>query len=217
MPVFRLEEDDISFPDPQYANEEGLLAVGGDLSLERLLLAYSYGIFPWYEPSGPILWWCPRRRFVIFPGQVHVSKSMKKFMRKHEFEMVINRDFLDTMKHCRAKREFTEEGTWISDEIEEAYVALHEYGCACSVEVFQDGELAGGFYGVHIGKSFIGESMFSEKENGSKVALILFSEYLLKLGFTMIDCQLHTEHLERMGGRYISYDDYMKLIKKGLQ
>lgn len=215
MPVFQLDENEISFPDPKYGREDGLLAVGGDLCEERLLLAYSHGIFPWFSPEDPILWWCPMERFVIFPKEIHISRSMKKYMKKHSIQIQINRDFKDTIKRCRLKREFTEEGTWITDEMETAYYHLHKLGYACSVEAYVDGELAGGLYGVHMGKSFIGESMFSEMENGSKVALILFAHYLEQQEFTMIDCQLHTDHLESMGGRYISYEEYMKLLQKG--
>lgn len=215
MPLYRLNEKEISFPDPRNACENGLLAVGGDLSVDRLLLAYTYGIFPWYEPGEEILWWCPGERFVIFPGEIHVSHSMKKYMKKHELQIVLNRNFADTMHRCRLKREF-EEGTWISDEMEEAYRRLHEAGYAVSVEAVEDGELAGGFYGVCIGRCFFGESMFSEKENGSKTALILFARLLEQREFLFIDCQFHTEHLESMGGRYISWEEYDAMLQEGI-
>lgn len=214
MPVFRLNEKEISFPNPAYACEDGLLAVGGDLSVERLLLAYSHGIFPWYNPGEEIMWWCPKERFVIFPKEIHVSHSMKKYMKKHELQMILNRDFSDTMHRCRIKREF-EEGTWISDEMEAAYYRLCEKGYAVSVEVLEDGALAGGLYGVCIGRCFFGESMFSEKENGSKTALIAFAQLLEQKGFLFIDCQFHTEHLESMGGRYISWEEYDGMLQEG--
>lgn len=214
MPVYRLDEKEISFPNPILARSDGLLALGGDLSVERLLLAYTYGIFPWYSPGEEILWWCPKERFVIFPKEIHISRSMKKYMKKHELQILLNRDFADTMHRCRMKRE-SEEGTWISDEMEEAYRRLHEAGYAISVEVTEDGELAGGFYGVSIGRCFFGESMFSEKENGSKTALIAFAGVLEQKGFLFIDCQFHTEHLESMGGRYISWEEYDKMLKEG--
>lgn len=214
MPVFQLSREEISFPKPTLARADGLLAVGGDLSVERLLLAYTHGIFPWYNPGEEILWWCPKERFVIFPKDIHISHSMRKYMRKHEFEVVLNRDFADTMHRCRIKREF-HEGTWISDEMEEAYQRLHQKGFAVSVEVFEDGALAGGFYGVSIGKCFFGESMFSEKENGSKTALIAFAQFLEQNGFLFIDCQFHTEHLESMGGRYISWEEYDRMLEEG--
>lgn len=216
MPVFRLDKDKVEFPHPTLARQDGLLAVGGDLSVARLLLAYSHGIFPWYNPGEEILWWCPRERFVIFPGEIHISHSMKKYMKKHMFRVVINRDFADTMHRCRMKREF-DEGTWISDEMEEAYLRLHKEGYAVSVEVYEDESLAGGLYGVSIGRCFFGESMFSDKENGSKTALIAFAQFLEQQEFLFIDCQFHTEHLERMGGRYISWEAYDRMLQEGLR
>ena len=214
MPVYRLNENEISFPNPTLARSDGLLAVGGDLSVERLLLAYTHGIFPWYNPGEEILWWCPKKRFVIFPGEIHISHSMKKYLKKHELQIVLNRDFADTMHRCRIKREF-DGGTWISDEMEVAYHRLHEAGYAISVEVMEDGGLAGGFYGVVIGTCFFGESMFSERENGSKTALIAFARFLERKGFLFIDCQFHTNHLESMGGRYISWEEYDWMLQVG--
>ena len=214
MPVYRLNEKEIYFPSPAYARPDGLLAVGGDLCMERLLLAYTHGIFPWYNPGEEILWWCPRERFVIFPKEVHVSRSMKKYMKKHELKVMLNRDFADTMHRCRVKREF-EEGTWISDEMEEAYFRLHQAGYAISVEVLEDGVLAGGLYGVSVGRCFFGESMFSERENGSKTALIAFARFLVQNRFLFIDCQFHTEHLESMDGRYISFEEYDRMLAEG--
>ena len=214
MFIHRLSEDKIYFPKPTSARWDGLLAIGGDLSVERLLYAYTHGIFPWYNPGEEILWWCPMKRFVIFPKEIHVSRSMKKYRNKHELRLMKNRDFADTMHRCRLKRELNE-GTWISDEMEEAYYRLHKAGYAVSVEIWEDGELAGGFYGVSIGKCFFGESMFSEKENGSKAALISYAHILEQENFLFIDCQFHTEHLESMGGRYISWEHYNKLLKRG--
>lgn len=214
MPVYRLNENEISFPNPTLARPDGLLAIGGDLSVERLLLAYAHGIFPWYNPGEEILWWCPKERFVIFPGEIHVSHSMKKYLKKHELQIMLNRDFADTMHRCRVKREF-EGGTWISDEMEDAYKRLHDAGYAVSVEVMEDGALAGGFYGVVIGVCFFGESMFSERENGSKTALIAFARFLEQKGFLFIDCQFHTKHLESMGGRYISWEEYDRMLQEG--
>ena len=216
MPVYRLNENEISFPDPRLAREDGLLAIGGDLSVERLFLAYTHGIFPWFNPGEEILWWCPHERYLIFPSNIHISKSMKKYIRKHRLRIVANRDFQDTMHHCRIKREF-EEGTWITDEMEEAYLELHREGYAVSVEVYEEGELAGGLYGVAIGKCFFGESMFSEKKNGSKVALIAFARFLEQKGFLFIDCQFHTDHLEHMGGQYVSWETFEHLLQEGLQ
>ena len=214
MPVFRLSEGEVSFPNQCYARSDGLLAIGGDLSVERLLLAYTHGIFPWYNPGEEILWWCPKDRFVIFPEEIHISRSMGKYLARHEFELSLNRDFADTMHRCRIKREF-EEGTWISDEMEAAYHKLWDEGYAVSVEVSEDGVLAGGLYGVCIGKWFFGESMFSEKENGSKAALIGFAKLLEQKGYLFIDCQFHTQHLEHMGGRYISWKEYDGMLREG--
>ena len=214
MPVYRLNEGEITFPNPMYARRDGLLAVGGDLSVERLLLAYTHGIFPWYDPGEEILWWCPRERFVIFPEEIHISHSMRKYWKKHKLRLVLNRDFADTMHRCRMKREF-KEGTWISDEMEAAYCRLFQAGYAVSVEVSEDGELAGGLYGVSIGRCFFGESMFSERENGSKAALIAFARLLQRSRFLFMDCQFYTEHLESMGGRYISWEEYDRMLEEG--
>lgn len=211
--VFRLSEKDIRFPLPRLAEKDGLLAVGGDLCVERLLLAYCNGIFPWFNPGEEILWWCPNERYLIFPERIHVSRSMKKYLNRHTITIRLNRDFQDTMHRCRVKRE--EEGTWIGDEMENAYFALHQKGFALSLEAYEDGILAGGLYGVSIGTCFFGESMFSEKENGSKTALIALANILKQQGFLFIDCQFYTEHLESMGGQYVSWDEYETLLKKG--
>ena len=215
MPVFQLDENEISFPDPMYAEENGLLAVGGDLSVDRLILAYSNGIFPWYEGDEPILWWCPHERFIIRPSEIHVSRSLKKYIKKHEISFKVDRDFADTMHRCRIKREFNE-GTWITDAMEEAYYELWKKDLALSLEAYVDGELAGGLYGVCMRKCFFGESMFSDMENGSKLALIMLARLLERNRFVMIDCQFYTEHLESMGGKRISWDEFRKLLDEGL-
>lgn len=206
---------ELIFPEPSLAEEDGLLAIGGDLSVERLVLAYCHGIFPWFNEGQPILWWSPHRRYIIRPGNIHVSRSMKKFLKKHKVNMMINRDFEFTIHRCRTKREFNE-GTWISDAMEEAYIRMYEAGYALSVEAVFDGVVAGGLYGVCLGRCFFGESMFTDIENGSKAALILFSEFLSENNFVMIDCQFHTDHLETMGGEYISRSEYNELLKIGL-
>ncbi len=211
MPVFKLDKNEISFPDPTLAEPDGLLAIGGDLCAERLLLAYSHGIFPWYEEGQPYMWWCPKDRFIIRPSNIHISHSLAKYIKKHDIHAVINRDFSDTMHRCRMKRENTE-GTWITDDMEKAYVALNKRGYAMAVESCVDGVISGGLYGVVIGNNFFGESMYSDRENGSKLALVLLAHALKKADFGMIDCQFHTDFLESMGGEYISYDEYMKII-----
>lgn len=215
MPVYSLDRNEISFPHPTLARRDGLLAVGGDLSVERLLLAYTHGIFPWFEPDEEILWWCPKDRFVIFPHEIHISRSMQKYAKKHQLKTVLNRDFADTMHRCRIKREFAK-GTWISDEMEAAYLRLHENGYAVSLEIFEDGTLAGGLYGVSIGRCFFGESMFSERKNGSKTALIALAHILSENQFLFIDCQFYTEHLESMGGRFISWETYDQMLSEGV-
>ena len=211
MAVYLLDED-IWFPPPAGAEEDGLLAVGGDLSAQRLLLAYSNGIFPWFHEDTEILWWCPKKRFVIFPKEIQISRSMKKFMKKTNLTVTMNRDFDGVIESCRRLRE-EKEGTWITDGMENAYKALHELGYAASVEVYDGEHLVGGLYGVVIGRCFFGESMFSLVPNASKLALICLAKRLQELGFYFIDCQFHTEHLERMGGRYISYEEYMQYME----
>ena len=215
MAVYQLDEDEIYFPRPELADDDGLLAIGGDLSVERLLLAYTNGIFPWYNADQPIMWWCPHERFIIIPDKIHVSHSLRKFIKKHKIDVMYNRDFADTMHRCRLKREFAE-GTWIHDDMENAYGALYDKGYAMSVEAYTDGELAGGLYGVVIGRCFYGESMFSDKVNGSKLALVGLANLLVDNDFVFIDCQFHTDHLESMGGERISYREYMELVNKGM-
>ncbi len=215
MPIFRIDEDKIVFPNPQLAEDDGLLAIGGDLCMDRLLLAYSNGIFPWYNEGDPVLWWAPKERFIIRPAEIHISHSMRKFFRKHEIWIELNRDFADTMHRCRLKRE-DKEGTWITDDMEKAYKVLADNGFAISVESYVDGNLAGGLYGVSLGRCFFGESMFSDVENGSKIALILFSRVLADNNYVMIDCQFETEHLKSMGGVSISFDEYRRLLDEGL-
>ena len=215
MPVYHLNDNEISFPLPTLAEDSGLLAIGGDLSLDRLLLAYSNGIFPWYNEGDPIQWWCPKERYIIRPSEIHISHSMKKFMKKHEIGFEVNRDFADTMHRCRIKREFNE-GTWITDDMEKAYKMLNDNNLALSLDSYIDGELAGGLYGVSLGRCFFGESMFTEIENGSKLALIMLAKLLEDNDYLMIDCQFHTDHLESMGGTYISYAEYKRLLAIGL-
>ena len=214
MPIYRLSTELIAFPDPEEAEPDGLLAIGGDLSVDRLLLAYENGIFPWYDEGDPILWWSPAERYIIKPSDIHISHSMRKFLKHHETYIEMNKDFAKIMHRCRQKRE--EEGTWITDEMEEAYFQLHKAGFAISVEAFIDGKSAGGLYGVLVGKVFCGESMYTDIENGSKVALILFADYLNQQGYTLIDCQFHTAHLESMGGQFISRKEYREIVANGL-
>lgn len=214
MPVYRLNEE-IIFPKPELSEDDGLLAVGGDLSVERLVLAYANGIFPWYSDDEPILWWCPKPRFIIRPDKINVSKSMSKVLKKGEFKVTFDKDFKNIINNCKVLRE-NKEGTWINNEMKSAYIDLFNYGFASSVEVYKDDELVGGLYGVKLGKCFFGESMFSKVSNGSKVALISLAEKLKEDGFLFIDCQMHTNHLESMGGEYISWDDFKELLIEGV-
>lgn len=210
--IFKLGKK-LEFPDPHYGDEDGLIAVGGDLSIDRLLLAYSNGIFPWYSfRDTPILWYCPLQRFVIFPNEVHISHSMRTLINKQEYEMSIGQDFEGVIRHCSELR-IKEEGAWLGEEMIQAYTALHEQGFATSVEVWKGEELVGGLYGVILGRCFFGESMFSLVPSASKLALIFLAQTLEQNGGVMIDCQFETPHLKTMGGRYIPYEEYMKYVK----
>jgi leucyl/phenylalanyl-tRNA--protein transferase len=208
--IFRLDER-ILFPDPSFAEEDGLLAVGGDLSVERLLLAYRSGIFPWYNDDTPILWYSPHERFVLYPEELRISKSMRKILRLDIFKVTVNNCFDRVITACSAVAREGQDGTWITDDMKAAYLQLHHKGYAHSVEVWQQGNLVGGLYGVPVGGVFCGESMFSLVSNASKTALI----YLCHTGlYQLIDCQVYTEHLESMGARMISRDEYMGHIAR---
>ena len=210
--VYQLD-DDLWFPDPRLADEDGCLAVGGDLSIDRLLLAYQHGIFPWFsfrDNEEPV-WYCPHERFVIFPDEIHISHSMRTLLNKKKYTFTLNEDFEGVIHNC-SKLRYEEEGAWLGEDIIKAYTELHRQGFAASVEVWEEERLVGGLYGVNIGSAFFGESMFSLVTSGSKLALIHLAKTMQELNGSIIDCQLKTAHLESMGGRYISYDEYMKLI-----
>ncbi|MCH2043093.1 MAG: leucyl/phenylalanyl-tRNA--protein transferase [Saprospiraceae bacterium] len=202
------------FPHPQYADAEGLLAIGGDLSLSRLLLAYENGIFPWFNEGDPILWWSPDPRFILYPSSVKVSKSMKRIVRKRYFEIRYDTAFIQVLDACASIPRRGQEGTWLIEEMKEAYIELHENGLAHSVEAWLDGELVGGLYGVSLGRCFFGESMFAKVSNASKACLIDLGQQLAQLDFLLIDCQIHTTHLERMGGEYMDRDDFLAILEK---
>ncbi|HEV3413606.1 MAG TPA: leucyl/phenylalanyl-tRNA--protein transferase [Puia sp.] len=201
------------FPPQELAESDGLLAVGGDLSSERLLLAYRQGIFPWYE-GHHILWWCPNPRFVLFPKELKESKSMKQLIRRQTFEFRIDTDFSQVISRCKAIARRGQESTWITDEVREAYIALHRSGYAHSAEVWEGSTLMGGLYGIRMGKVFFGESMFSAVSNASKYAFILYVQQLQREGVELIDCQVYTEHLESMGARMIPRPDFLGLLEK---
>ena len=213
--VWQLNDDPRLFPDPHQGEPDGLLAVGGDLSVERLLVAYSNGIFPWYgfRESPEIMWWCPMKRFVIFPSEIHVSHSMRQLIRSRRYTVSVNSDFKGVIEQCSlVNRRNEQPGAWLGDEMKEAYMRLHDLGYATSIEVRDaDSCLVGGLYGVIIGRNFIGESMFSLVPSASKLALISLARALEPHG-GIIDCQFETAHLKSMGGRHIPYDEYMEYL-----
>ena len=215
MPVYRLSQD-LVFPSPHLASHEGLLAVGGDLSEKRLLLAYSLGIFPWYSGGEPILWWSPEPRLVLYPDELKVSRSLNKVIKKAVFKVTMDRAFEQVISECARVRLENQEGTWIVDDMVSAYCRLHSIGFAHSVEVWRDDRLVGGLYGVSLGKGFFGESMFSRATNASKVALVALVNYLKALDFSLIDCQITTAHLKRFGAREISRTRYLDELNKAL-
>lgn len=221
MTVWRLNDKEISFPDPHLGEPGGLLAVGGDLSAERLLLAYSHGIFPWYgfKENRYIKWYCPMDRFVIFPGKIHVSHSMHTLINKGEYRATFNWDFSAVIRGCsRADGRYYKKGAWLGDDMIRAYESLHSLGFAASVEVWDSkGFLAGGLYGVKIGRCFFGESMFSLQPSASKFALIYLARLMENNGDDMIDCQFETPYLKSMGGEHISYERYMETLNRGMK
>jgi leucyl/phenylalanyl-tRNA---protein transferase len=204
--------DTLVFPPPEMADEDGLLAIGGDLSRERLLYAYQNGIFPWYE-NKYILWWCPDPRFVLFPEELKVSASMKQLLKKQPFEFSINKDFNAVISECKAVSRRGQDGTWITEEMRNAYNDLHKAGYAHSAEVRLNGELVGGLYGVRLGKIFYGESMFSLYSNASKYAFIKYVQQLKSEGVELIDCQVYTAHLESLGARMIPREKFLTLVR----
>jgi leucyl/phenylalanyl-tRNA--protein transferase len=211
VPLFVIEKE-FAFPPVHLAEPDGLLAVGGDLSVDRLLVAYSKGIFPWYEGKH-ILWWCPDPRFVLLPEDLKVSRSMKQLLKQDAFSFTINRAFDLVISNCRAIKRKGQTGTWITNDVRKAYTDLHKAGFAHSAEVWKNGELVGGVYGVKLGKVFFGESMFSKQSNASKYAFIKLVDKLKSDGIEMIDCQVYTEHLESLGAKMISRTDFCSKIK----
>jgi len=216
MPVFRLQKE-IVFPSPELAEDDGLLAVGGDLSEQRLLLAYSMGIFPWYSGDSPLLWWSPDPRLVLFPEDLKVSRSLKQTINKGVFAITMDTAFDKVISSCAHVKRKNEKGTWITDDMIEAYTRLHHSGYAHSVEAWFDGKLAGGLYGIALGSVFFGESMFSKKSNASKVAFVSLVQHLIRRKFTLIDCQITTGHLMGFGAREIPRSEFMKLLKAALK
>lgn len=204
----------IIFPDPSQANEDGLLAVGGNLHIETLLMAYSKGIFPWYDNRSPILWWSPEPRMVLFPSELKVSKSLLQTVRSGKFECRFDVQFVKVVEKCSEVPRKDQGGTWITDEMMEAYIQLHEAGYAHSVETYHNNELVGGLYGVSLGRIFFGESMFHTQTNASKIALYHLVNQLIRWNFDLIDVQVPTKHLESLGARGISRKEFLKIIEK---
>ncbi|MBW2237824.1 MAG: leucyl/phenylalanyl-tRNA--protein transferase [Deltaproteobacteria bacterium] len=216
MPVFLLS-DKIEFPPPHLASEHGLLAVGGDLSQKRLLLAYRMGIFPWFSNDEPIMWWSPDPRLVLYPREIKISKTLKKIIKKNVFEVTMDLAFRNVVHQCADVRLKKDEGTWIVKDMMDAYCRLHESGFAHSAEAWHRGELVGGLYGVSLGKCFFGESMFTRISNASNVALVKLVEYLNTLSFDMIDCQIPTDHLIRFGAREVSRARFLAQLERSLE
>ncbi len=213
-----MEEEVIyDFPEINSADENGLLAVGGNLSFGTLMNAYTKGVFPWYSPGEIIQWFSPDPRFVLFPDKIKVSHSMRNVLNRHLFKFTVNKAFAQVIRHCRIARRPNDTGTWISDEIENAYFNLFEKGFAHSAEAWQNNELVGGLYGVLIGKVFFGESMFANKSNASKFAFINWVNVLKKNGIALIDCQVYTPHLQSLGAEFISREAFNGLLKKWIR
>jgi leucyl/phenylalanyl-tRNA--protein transferase len=215
MPLFRLSEQ-IDFPPAWLARSDGLLCIGGDLCPERLILAYQSGIFPWFSHNEPILWWSPDPRLILHPSEIRISRSLRKKIRKNPFTIKINTAFRQTIEACSKPRQNKDEGTWLVDEMIEAYISLHQMGYAHSLEAWYEDCLVGGLYGISIGKSFFGESMFSRKPDASKVALVALAAHLDQHQFDLIDCQVTTEHLLSMGAKEIPRDHFLEILNRSI-
>ena len=206
--IYQLDKR-IIFPDPALAEPDGLLAIGGDLSVERLLNAYAHGIFPWYSNKQPILWYSPHERFVLFPDQIKISKSMRQVLKSGKFKVTFDQDFAAVINACASVSRSGQRGTWITNNMEKAYMELHNQGKAHSVEVWQNEELVGGLYGIEVNQIFCGESMFSKVSNASKLALIALCQ---QKNYELIDCQMYTEHLESLGAIMISREEFQNFL-----
>jgi len=216
MPLFRLTDEPV-FPSPDLAEEDGLLAVGGDLSEERILRAYSMGIFPWYSEEYPILWWSPDPRLVLMPEELKISRSLRQTIKKGMFTVTFDTAFDEVIRNCSEVHRNNEGSTWITREMREAYTRLHQEGFAHSVESWYGGELAGGLYGIALGGAFFGESMFTLRSNASKIAFVRLVQTLVKWKFSLIDCQVTTEHLMGLGAREIPRSEFMAMLRKALE
>ncbi len=215
MPVFELS-DELIFPPPELSEDNGLLALGGNLNEARLLLAYSMGIFPWYSEGDPILWWSPDPRLLLFPENLKISRSLRQTIRKGTFHITMDKAFESVISKCATTHRKDDGGTWITAEMIEAYTRLHHCGHAHSVESWHEGKLVGGLYGVSMGSAFFGESMFSIKSDASKAAFVLLIQQLIKWNFTLIDCQIYTRHLISLGAKEVPRSDFLARLKKAL-
>lgn len=216
MSVYSLG-DEPGFPHPNLANQDGLLAIGGQLGIDWLITAYENGIFPWYDDVNPILWWSPNPRLIIHPNEFKVSKSFRRTLKKNPFTIKFDHQFEKVIENCKSTKRNEEEGTWITAEMKEAYINLHHYGMAHSVEVYEQNELVGGLYGVSLGKAFFGESMFFKKRDASKVALYYLCRELSKWNFHFIDAQVETDHLISLGAIKIPRNEFLNKLEKALQ
>lgn len=215
MAIYQLTDDPFLFPNPELASPAGLLAVGGDLSPERLLTAYTLSFFPWYNPGEEILWWTPDPRLVLYPKDLKISKSMRPYFNQEKYKVTYNTDFQGVMKNCQTNdRKGQFGGSWITDDILNAYWRLHELGYAHSVEVWQGKEMVGGLYGLAIGNVFFGESMFAKASNASKFGFITLVKNLESIGIELIDCQQDTPHLKSLGASLISRKEFLKILEK---
>ncbi len=216
MPVYELDTDQLIFPHPELAEEDGLLAFGGDLSIDRLLLAYSNGIFPWYSEGQPIMWWSPNPRMLLLPQNLRVSKSLRRTVRQGRFSISSDQAFAQVIRACAEVPREGQDSTWITGEMITAYQKLHQAGYAHSFESWYEGKLVGGLYGVSIGKAFFGESMFHTMTDASKVAFFHFADHLQSAGFHFIDAQMHTRHLERLGAKEVPLKKYLRMTTKAI-
>jgi len=215
MPLFQLSEQ-LTFPPPEFSREDGLLALDGDLTVPRLILAYSMGIFPWYSPGEPILWWSPDPRLVLYPEKLVVNRSLRKTLKRGTYRVTMDRAFGEVISHCATVPRGEEEGTWIVPEMKEAYLDLHKEGYAHSVEAWEGDELVGGLYGVSLGRGFFGESMFSRRSDASKVCFVRLVQFLQEEGFRFIDCQVTTDHLLRFGAEEVSRNRFLTELDEAL-
>jgi leucyl/phenylalanyl-tRNA--protein transferase len=215
LPLYFLD-DRLEFPPVDHCNADGLLAVGGDLSPERLLLAYKNGIFPWFNNDDLILWWSPDPRMVLFPDRIKISKSMRKVIQSDVFRLTKNEAFEEVLNHCAAQKRKGQQGTWITKNMQKAYIKLYEKGFAKSYEVWQNSNLVGGLYGVDLGSIFCGESMFSKVSNASKYAFIKLAQELSQKAYAFIDCQVHTDHLQSLGAEEIPRKEFIEVLKRNV-